>query len=79
MLFDFFFKYLSRLLDGWDNMHINNVGMKEKFYLMMYSTHLQLYDIRHKVDSENGNPLLPLHGLLFPKLGSFICSIPQAG
>ena len=30
-------------------------------------------------DSERGNPLLPLHGLLFPNSskGYFLCTIPQ--
>ena len=42
------------------------------FYLMMHTTHvLQLYDVRYVVkdhsDSERGNPLLSLHGLLFLK------------
>ena len=45
--------------------------------------YLQLYDVRHMVknhsDSERGNPLLPLHGLLFEisSKGSFICTIPD--
>ena len=47
--------------------------------------HLRLYGIGHMVkdpsDSERGNPLLPLHELLFPinSNGSFICTIPQTG
>ena len=41
------------------------------FYLMMHTTHfiLWLYGAEHMVkdhsDSKRGNPLLPLHGLLF--------------
>ena len=57
------------------------------FYLTTHSTHfiLRLYDFRHMVkdhsDSKRGNPLPPLHGLLFPinSKGSFICTIPQTG
>ena len=47
--------------------------------------YLRLYDARHMVkdhsDSEKGNPLPRLHGLLFPisRKGSFICTIPQTG
>ena len=44
--------------------------------------YLRLYDIRHMVkdhsDSDKGNPLPP-HRLLFPIMGSFICTIPQTG
>ena len=46
---------------------------------------LRLYAIRHMVkdhsDSERGNLLPPLHGLLFPisSKHSFICIIPQTG
>ena len=43
---------------------------KEMFSLMTQSTHLRLYGVRRMVkdhsDSERGNPLPPLHGLLFP-------------
>ena len=45
--------------------------MNEMFYLMMHSTHfyLWLYGVGHMEkdysDSERGNPLPPLHGLLF--------------
>ena len=44
--------------------------------------YLRLYGVRHMVnnhsDSNRGNPLPPLHGLLFPisSKGSFICIIP---
>ena len=47
--------------------------------------YLRLYGVRHMVkdhsDSEKGNPLPPLHGLLFSisSKGSFICTIPQTG
>ena len=47
--------------------------------------YLRLYGMRHMVkdhsDSEKGNPLLPLLGLLLPinSKGSFICTIPQTG
>ena len=62
-------------------------GRKEMFYLTTQSTHfvLRLYGIGYMVkdhsDSERGNPLLPLHGLLFPisSKGSFICTIPHTG
>ena len=63
-------------------------GRKEMFYLTTHSTHLfslRLYGVGHMVkdhsDSERGNPLPPLHGLLFPisSKGSFICIIPQIG
>ena len=41
------------------------------------------WDIGHSThsDNERGNPLPPLHGLVFPKSskGSFICTIPQTG
>ena len=45
---------------------------------------LQLYSIRmlsDHSDSKRENPLLPLHGLLFPvkSKGSVICTIPQTG
>ena len=45
--------------------------------------YLRLYGIGHMVkdhaDSERGNPLLPLHGILFTidSKGSFICTISQ--
>ena len=63
------------------------VGRKEMFYLTTHSTHFyfRLYGIRHMVkdhsDSEKGNPLMSLHGLLFSisSKGSFIWCIPQAG
>ena len=49
--------------------HLEQEGKKEMFYVMMYSTYLWLYGIRHMVkdhtDSQRGNPLPPLHGLLF--------------
>ena len=37
--------------------------------------------VRNHSDSKMGNPLPPLHGLLFPisSNGSFICTIPQTG
>ena len=47
--------------------------------------YLRLYCVRHMVndhsDSERGNPLPPLHRLLFSisSKGSFICTIPQTG
>ena len=42
--------------------------------------YLRLFGVRHS-DSERGNLLPPLHGLLFPinSKGSFICTIPQTG
>ena len=57
--------------------------MEEFFiYLMMPSTHF-IYGymasnrVKDHIDSEKGNPLLPLHGLLFMinSKGSFICTI----
>ena len=37
--------------------------------------------VKNHSDSERGNTLPPLHGLLFPisSKGSFICTIPQTG
>ena len=56
-------------------------GRKEMYYLMMHSDFfLQLYSVRYMVkdrsDSERGNMLLALHGLLFliSSKGSFICN-----
>ena len=54
-------------------------------YLTTHSTHfyLWIYSVGHIVkdhsDSDKGNLLPPLHGLLFPIIskGSFICTIPQ--
>ena len=48
------------------------------FYLWLYGRGHMVED--HS-DSERGNPLPPLHGLLFPisSKGYFICSIPQIG
>ena len=53
------------------------------FYLTTHSTHvLRLYGVGYIVkdntDSERGNPLLPLHGLLFliSSKGRFICINP---
>ena len=50
-------------------------GRKEMFYLTMYSTHM----IKDYSDSEGGNTLLPLHGLLFSicSQSSFICTIRE--
>ena len=47
---------------------------KEMFYLMTHSTHF-IYSYMAS-DSERGNLLPPLHGLLFPisSKGSFICT-----
>ena len=45
--------------------------------------YLQLYDIEHMIkdhsNSDRGNPLPPLHGLLIPisNKGSFICILPK--
>ena len=47
--------------------------------------YLRLYGVRHMIkdhsDSKRGNPLPPLHGLLFliKSNGYFICTIPQTG
>ena len=45
------------------------------FYLMMHSTHL----LKDYSDSERGNLLPPLHGLLFliSSKGSIVCTIPD--
>ena len=62
-----------------------SLGLKE-FYLfndVLNTFYLWLCDIKHMVkdhsDSERGNPLLPLHELLFLISSeiSFICTIPQ--
>ena len=51
-------------------------------FLKMHSTHLRLNAVEHMLndhtDNERGNPIPPLHGLLFlfSSKGSFICSIP---
>ena len=39
------------------------------------------YTVKDQPYSERGNPLPPLHGLLFPtsRKGSFICTIAQTG
>ena len=53
------------------------------FYLSVHLTPFMLICIQHIVkdysESERGNPLPPLHGLLFliSSKGSFICIIPQ--
>ena len=60
-------------------------GRKEIFYLAAHSTHfyLWLYGVKLMVKdhshSKTGNPLLPLHGLLFliSLKDSFIYTIPQ--
>ena len=62
------------------------VRKKKMFYLMTHSKHF-IYDymavdmLKYHSDSESGNPLPPLHGLLFliSWKGSFICTIPQTG
>ena len=63
-------------------------GRKEENVLVndaLSTFYLQLYGIRHMVkdhsDSERGNSLPPLNGLLFPisSKGSFISTIPQTG
>ena len=72
---------------GLNQQNVTKYGRKEMFYLTTHSTHFifQLYGIIHMVkdhlDSERGNLLSPLHGLLFPisSKGSFICTIPQTG
>ena len=55
------------------------------FYLAMHSTHFisgyiasDIIMVKDHSDSKKGNPLLPLHGLLFQNIskGSFICTIP---
>ena len=52
-------------------------GRKGMFYLMTNSTHF-IYGYM-VLDSNRGNLLLPLHGLLFliSSKGSFIYNIPQ--
>ena len=62
----------------------NMIVVKVLFCLMTHLTHfyLRLYGVGHMVkdhsDSERGNPLPTLHGLLFfiSSKGSFICIIP---
>ena len=48
------------------------------FYLWLFEVR---YMVKDHSDSERGNLLLTLHGLLFPisSKGSFICTIPQTG
>ena len=53
--------------------------MKEVFYLMTHSTHFiygfMASDISQRnIESERGNPLSPIDGLLFP-ISYFICII----
>ena len=53
------------------------------FYLMIHTFYLWLFGINHMVkdhrDSQRGNPLLPLHGLLFliSSNGTFTCTVPD--
>ena len=49
---------------------------RDTFYLRLYGVR---YMVKDHSDSERGNPLQPLHGLLFPvsSEGSFICTISQ--
>ena len=63
-------------------------GMKEGNVLFneaLNAFYLRLYGVRHMVkdhsDSKRGNPLPPLHGLLFPisSKGSFISTILHTG
>ena len=48
------------------------------FYLLLYGVG---HVAKGHLDSERGNPLLPLHGILSPisSKGSFICTFPQTG
>ena len=48
------------------------------FYLRLYGI---IHMAKDQSDSEKGNLLPPLYGLLFPIIskGSFICTIPQTG
>ena len=48
------------------------------FYLRLYGVR---YMVKDHSDNERGNPLLPIHGLLFSicSNGSFICTVPQTG
>ena len=58
-------------------------GRKCFIYDTFNTFYLRLYGVGHMVkdylDSERGNPLLPLHGLFFliSSKGSFICTIPD--
>ena len=62
-----------------------NEGRNEMFYLIAYDfTYGYVASdimVKDHSDSEEGNILLSLHGLLFPisSKGSFICNIPQTG
>ena len=53
--------------------------MEGHFYLTTHSTHFSYAYIA--TDRERGNPLLPLHELLFSfsSKGYFICTILQTG
>ena len=50
-------------------------------YLTFNTFYLRLYNIRYMVkdysESEKGNPLLPLHGLLFPNSRNDILYAPS--
>ena len=71
------------------NGHLNLLMCKEERNVLFNDTlntfYLRLNGIGHMVkdhsDSERGNQLLPIHGLLFlnSSKGSFICTIPQTG
>ena len=59
-------------------------GYQEGYLQMLYLTSHSIpfiygYLESNHSDSERGNPLFQLHGLLFPisSKGSFICTIPQ--
>ena len=62
-------------------------GRKENvlFNDVLNTSYLRLYGVGHMVedhsDSQRGNTLPPLHGLLFSinSMGYFICTIPQTG
>ena len=58
-------------------------GGKEGHILFKtHSTHyIYGYMASDHLDSERGNPMPPLHGLIFPisSKGYFICTIPQTG
>ena len=86
-------KMTGQALNHLDTLHSSNIKWESNtlirkegnVYLMMHSTHLilRLYGVGHIVKdhsvSEKGNPLPPVHGLLFliNRKSSFICTNPQ--
>ena len=76
----------SQAVQGNGCVRVNSIqDRKDMFYLTTHSTHFisgymasDTYMVKDHSDSERGNPMPPLHGLLFliSSKGSFICIIP---